>query len=67
VRTLRVDDGVVEAETDFPDDDQGTETGQLICGAIQRSVGSDDPGGHRVLGADDAVLADCESGDANFP
>lgn len=67
IRTLRVTDGVVEAETNFPDDEQGVETGRLICGAIQRSVPAGDPGGHRVLGAEDAVLADCEADDANFP
>lgn len=67
VRVLRVSDGIVEAETDFPDDEQGAETSGLICGAIERSVGADDPGGHRVLGADDAVLAECEPEDASFP
>ena len=73
VRTLRVTDGVVEAETDFADDDQGTETGRLICGAIERAFdpgnpdGPDDPGGHRVLGSGGSVLADCEPDDANFP
>lgn len=67
VRTLRVSDGVVEADTGFPDDEQGADTGRLICGAIERSVGSDDPGGHRVLGDDEAVLAECDPDDANFP
>ena len=67
VRTLRVSNGVVEADTDFPDDDEGQVTGRLICGAIERSVGKDDPGGHVVLGADDAVLAECQPDDASFP
>lgn len=73
VRTLRVTGGVVEAETDFPDDDQGTETGKLICGAIERAFdpddpgAPDDPGGHRVLGSGGSVLAECQPDDANFP
>lgn len=67
VRVLRVSGGVVEAETDFRDDEQGAETGRLICGAIERAVGPTDPGGHRVLGLDGAVLADCGSDDVNFP
>jgi hypothetical protein len=68
VRILRVDHGVVEAETDFPDDEEGAVTGRLICGAIERSIDEkDDPGGHRVLGEDGAVLAECERDDANYP
>ena len=67
VRTLTITGGVVEAQTDFPADAEGVQTGRLICGAIYRSVPPRDPGGHRVLGEDDAVLADCKPSDANFP
>jgi hypothetical protein len=67
VDTLTVSGGVVEASTDFPADAQGAETGKLICGAIERSLGPRDPGGHRVLGAEGAVLAGCRPNDANFP
>ncbi len=68
VEVLRVNDGVVEAETGFPDDEEGAVTGRLICGAIERAIGDgEDPGGHRVLGEDAAVLAECEPDDANYP
>lgn len=67
VKTLTIADGVVEAQTDFPADAEGVQTGRLICGAIYRSVGAGDRGGHRVLGEDGAVLADCKPSDANFP
>jgi hypothetical protein len=68
VQILRVDRGVVEAETDFPDDEEGAVTGRLVCGAIERAIGrGDDPGGHRVLGEDGTVLAECERDDANYP
>jgi hypothetical protein len=67
IRILRVNDGAVEAETDFPDDEEGAVTGRLICGAIERAIGRDDPGGHRVLGDDGAVLRECEPDDANYP
>ncbi len=67
VRTLTATGGVIEATTDFPADGEGEVTGRLICGGIERGVGPDDPGGHRVLGADGAVLADCEPDDANYP
>ena len=67
VQTLRVSGGVVEADTGFRADDQGKDTGRLICGAIERSLPPDAPGGDRVLGADDAVLATCQPDDANFP
>lgn len=65
---LRVNEGVVEAETDFPDDEEGAVTGRLICGAIERVVaGKEDVGGHRVLGEEGSVLAECETDDADFP
>lgn len=67
VKTLTITGGVVEAQTDFPADAQGVETGRLICGAIYRSLPQRDPGGHRVLGEGGAVLADCKPSDANFP
>lgn len=67
VKTLTVTGGVVEAQTDFAADAEGEETGHLICGAIYRAIVGSDPGGHRVVGADGAVLADCEPRDANFP
>jgi hypothetical protein len=65
VRTLKVTDGVVEADTDFPDDEEGSATGRLICGAIVRAGASS--GRDRVLGSGDAVLAECQPDDANFP
>ncbi len=65
VHVLRVDGTVVVAETDFPADDQGAETGRLICGAIIRAGG--DAAGSQVLGEDGEVLADCEAEDADFP
>lgn len=67
VRVLRVSEGVAEAETDYPDDEQGAETGRLICGAIERAAGRGEGAGSRVLGANDAVLAECEPDDADFP
>lgn len=67
VKTLTITGGVVEAQTDFPADAQGTETGRLICGAIYRSLPGRDRGGNRVLGEGGAVLADCKPSDANFP
>lgn len=67
IHTLRVSDGVVEAETDYPDDEQGAETGKLICGAIMRAAGPGEGDGSRALGEDDAVLAECEPDDADFP
>ena len=67
IHTLRVSDGVVEAETDYPDDEQGAETGKLICGAIMRAAEPGEGDGSRVLGEDDAVLAECEPDDADFP
>ena len=67
VRVLRVTDGTVEAETDYPDDEQGAQTGRLICGAIERAAGPGEGEGSRVLGSDDAVLAECEPDDASFP
>lgn len=65
VHVLRVSGSVVEAETDYPDDEQGAETGKLICGAIVRAGGDD--AGSQVTGEDGAVLADCEVEDADFP
>lgn len=65
VSVIRVTGSVVEAETDFPADEQGSETGKLICGAIVRAGGDDV--GSQALGEDGAVLADCESEDAAFP
>src|SRR6478752_1744522 len=65
VQVLRVDGSVVVAETDFAADDNGAQTGHLICGAIVRAGGDDV--GSQVLGKDDAVLADCEPEDADFP
>jgi hypothetical protein len=65
VRTLKVTGGVVEADTDFPDDEEGAATARLICGAIVRAGG--DSGKDRVLGSGDAVLAECQPDDANFP
>lgn len=65
VHVLRVDGSVVEAETDYPDDEQGAQTGRLICGAIVRAGGDD--AGSQVTGEDGAVLADCEAEDAAFP
>ena len=65
VHVLRVDGSVVEAETDYPDDKQGAQTGRLICGAIVRAGGDD--AGSQVTGEDGAVLADCEAEDAAFP
>jgi hypothetical protein len=68
IEVLRVSDGVVEAETDFPDDDQGAVTGRLICGAIERAAGESGAApGSRALGEDDSVLADCDPEDSNFP
>ena len=68
VTILRVDHGTVEAETDFPDDDEGAVTGRLICGAIERAAGrGGDAGGNQVTGQDGAVLAQCEPSDANYP
>jgi len=67
VDTLVVSGGVVEAQTPFAADDQGEQTGRLICGAIYRRIEGEDPGGHRVLGEGGAVLADCAPEDANFP
>lgn len=66
VAILRVDGGSVEAETDFPADEEGAVTGRLICGAIERAAGGD-AAGSRVLGEDGAVLAECEPADANYP
>ncbi len=65
VSVLRISGSVVEAETDFPADEQGTETGKLICGAIVRAGGDDV--GSQVLGEGGDVLADCEAEDAAFP
>jgi hypothetical protein len=65
VRVLRVEGSVVEAETDFAADENGEQTGHLICGAIVRAGGDDV--GSQALGEDGAVLADCESEDAAFP
>jgi hypothetical protein len=66
VQILRVDGTDVEATTDFPDDDEGAVTGRLICGAIERAAGKRDVNA-RVLGKDDAVLAECSRDDVNFP
>jgi hypothetical protein len=66
VQILRVDGGDVEATTDFPDDEEGAVTGRLICGAIERAAGKQDVDA-RVLGKDDAVLAECSPDDVNFP
>lgn len=65
VHMLRVDGSVVVAETDFPADEQGAQTGRLICGAIVRAGGDD--AGSEVLGEDGEVLADCEAKDADYP
>ncbi len=65
VRVLRVEGSVVTAETDYPADEQGEQTGRLICGAIVRAGGDDV--GSQVLGENDGVLADCEAVDADFP
>ena len=65
VHVLRVSGSVVEAETDYPDDEQGAETGKLICGAIVRAGGDD--AGSEALGEGGEVLADCEAEDAAFP
>lgn len=67
VRVLRVAGGVAEAETDYPDDEQGSQTGRLICGAIMRAARGSEGPGSRALGADGAVLAECEPEDADFP
>jgi hypothetical protein len=66
VQILRVDGDEVEATTDFPDDEEGAVTGRLICGAIERAAGKQDVAA-RVLGEDDAVLAQCSRDDVNFP
>ncbi len=65
VSVLRVEGRAVTAETDYADDEQGEQTGRLVCGAIVRAGG--DPGASQVLGEDDAALADCEADDADFP
>ena len=65
VSVLRVEGRAVTAETDYPVDEQGEQTGRLICGAIVRAGG--DAGGSEVLGEGDDVLADCEADDAAFP
>lgn len=65
VQVLRVSGSVVEAETNFPADEQGNETGRLICGAIVRAGGDDV--GSQVTGEDGDMLADCEAKDAAFP
>lgn len=65
VSVLRVEGRAVTAETDYAADEQGEQTGRLICGAIVRAGG--DPGASQVLGEDDAALADCEADDADFP
>jgi hypothetical protein len=66
VQILRVDGDDVEATTDFPDDEEGSVTGRLICGAIERAAGKQDVDA-RVLGKDDAVLAECSPADADYP
>lgn len=65
VSVLRVEGSAVTAETDYAADEQGEQTGRLICGAIVRAGG--DAAGSEVLGEDDDVLADCEAADADFP
>lgn len=70
VTTLSVSDGVVEARTDLEPTEGSAVSARLICGAIYRSIdpgGKGDPGGHRVLGAADQVLAECSPDDANYP
>lgn len=67
VDTLVVTDGLVEAETGFAPDPESEETARLICGAIMRSVDRGNRAGHRVLGENGVVLADCKPDDANFP
>lgn len=70
VTALTIADGSVEAGTDLDQTEGTLVTGRLICGAILRTIAYDDldyPGGHRVLGTDGAVLADCTREDKNYP
>ena len=67
VEELTVSDGLVEARTDLPVEEDSEITARLICAAVIRGAGEGNADGHRVLGEGDAVLQDCRAADANYP
>ena len=67
VDELVIEDGLVEARTGLPAEEESTITARLICGAVVRGAGREHAAGSRVTGEDEAVLVDCEPADANYP
>ena len=62
-----IEDGLVEARTGLPAEEESEITARLICGAVVRGAGRENAAGSRVTGENEAVLADCEPADANYP